>query len=178
MAHPEQQQFFLHVKRLFPERFTGCRVLDIGSLDINGNNRYLFSNYQYIGIDVAKGKNVDIVSLGHEYTSDTPFDIVISAECFEHDMYWDKTIQNCIELTKKGGLFTFSAATTGRHEHGTKRTTPQDSPFTHDMFNDYYRNLTQEDVEGIPGFLDNFDEHEFKFNLNTKDIYFWGIKKG
>ena len=50
MAHKEQRDFLLSVKKQFPERFENCDVLDIGSLDINGNNRYLFTTYTYIGI--------------------------------------------------------------------------------------------------------------------------------
>lgn len=56
MAHPEQQVFMLSVKNKFPEKFNNCSVLDVGSLDINGNNRYLFSNYTYIGVDIGVGK--------------------------------------------------------------------------------------------------------------------------
>ena len=62
---------------------------------------------------------------------------------FEHDEFWKDTIMNCITLTKPGGIFLFSCATTGRQEHGTRRTTPQDSPFTSLIENDYYMNLTE-----------------------------------
>ena len=50
MAHHAQRLFFTRVKHRFPERFDGCSVLDIGSLDINGNNRYLFNGGTYIGM--------------------------------------------------------------------------------------------------------------------------------
>ena len=94
MAHPEQSQYFRSVKNRFPGKFTNCSVLDIGSLDVNGNNRYLFTNYKYVGVDIGPGKNVDVVSRGHEYKSDTLFDIVISSECFEHDEFWPLNMQN------------------------------------------------------------------------------------
>lgn len=177
MAHPEQAVFCNSVKERFPSRFINCKVLDIGSLDINGNNRYLFTKpYTYTGVDLAPGPNVDVISKGHEFTSSNKYDIVISTECFEHDMYWDKTIQNCIDLTEPGGLFMFTCATTGRQEHGTTRTTPQDSPFTHTMFNDYYRNLTEEDIKTAID-LSVFKTYEFSTNTKTKDLYFFGIKK-
>ena len=117
MAHKEQIDFFVKVKNKFPDVFKNCDVLDIGSLDINGNNRYLFENYTYTGVDIGPGNNVDVISKGHEFKPDKKYDIVISSECFEHDMYYKKTILNCIELTKQGGLFTFTCATTGRPEH-------------------------------------------------------------
>jgi hypothetical protein len=52
MAHQEQKDFCLSVKEFMPDFFKGVSVLDIGSLDINGNNRYLFENYDYTGIDI------------------------------------------------------------------------------------------------------------------------------
>ena len=177
MAHPEQATFCKSVKDKHPEMFSDVDVLDVGSLDINGNNRYLFSSYTYTGIDIGEGKNVDVVSKGHEYAANKEYDVVISTECFEHDQHWEDTILNCIRLTKSKGLFMFTCATTGRQEHGTTRTTPQDSPFTHKLFSDYYKNLTEYDVRQIPGFDDSFSEFEFSTNNNTKDLYFYGIKK-
>jgi len=176
MAHPEQQVFCKSVKAKFPKSFKDVDVLDIGSLDINGNNRYLFENYTYTGVDIGEGPNVDIVSKGHEYKVTKHYDVVISTECFEHDQHWKETIKNCIDLLKPGGLFLFSCATTGRQEHGTSRTTPQDSPFTHKEFNDYYMNLTEYDIRQIQGFDDSFSKMKFKVNKRTKDLYFYGIK--
>lgn len=176
MAHPEQAVFCKAIKHKYPNLFKGVSVLDVGSLDINGNNRYLFEDYSYIGIDVGMGKNVDIVSKGHEFKPGRQFDVVISTECFEHDQHWVETIKNCVELTKSGGLFIFTCATTGRQEHGTTRTTPQDSPFTHSLFNDYYMNLTEQDIRSIPGFIESFSKSAFSTNTHTKDLYFYGIK--
>lgn len=177
MAHPEQATFCKSVKEKYPELFKNVSVLDVGSLDINGNNRYLFEDYSYMGIDVGEGRNVDIVCKGHEFDPGRQYDVVISTECFEHDMYWVHTLRNCVRLTKSGGLFLFTCATTGRHEHGTTRTTPQDSPFTHSLFNDYYMNLTEEDVRTAFSPEEEFLSFGFSTNQNTKDLYFWGIKK-
>ncbi len=178
MAHVQQQNFFLKVKEKFPDKFINCSVLDIGSLDFNGNNRYLFTNYTYVGVDLGEGNNVDVVSKGHEYKSDTPFDIVISSECFEHDMYYQKTIVNAITLTKSKGLFMFSCASTGRPEHGTKRTSPSNSPFTvnDDEWANYYKNLTEQDIRDILDIDFVFSEYEFEYNSDPGDLYFWGIK--
>lgn len=178
MAHPEQRTFMTYVKDKFPEKFTGCRVLDIGSLDLNGNNHYLFSDYKYIGVDIGAGKNVDVVCRGHEFKDAEGFDIVISAECFEHDEFWKDTIMNCVTLTKPEGIFLFSCATTGRQEHGTRRTTPQDSPFTSLIENDYYMNLTEKDIVDVINIDDYFSEHEFIARETwPQDLYFWGVKK-
>jgi hypothetical protein len=179
MAHLAQQVFLTSLKNKFQERFSNCSVLDIGSLDINGNNRYLFNNYKYIGVDVGPGKNVDVISKGHEYNSDELYDIVISTECFEHDMYYVETIKNCIRLTKPNGLFTFTCASTGRAEHGTKRTKPQDAPLILELgeWGDYYKNLTEQDIREIFNPEELFSEFYFEYNPNAFDLYFWGIKK-
>jgi hypothetical protein len=182
MAHLKQQEFCTSVKGLFPEYFKGVDVCDIGSLDINGNNHYLFEDYSYIGVDVGRGKNVNIVSKGHEFKpiDGKQFDLVISTECFEHDQFWRLTIQNIVlNLLKSGGMFLFSCATTGRPEHGTRRTTPNDSPFTilDESWSDYYLNLTAEDISSAINLSEHFSFYRFSNNEESKDLYFWGIKK-
>lgn len=177
MAHQEQREMLAHFRELHSERFTDCSVLDIGSLDINGNNRWLFSNYTYVGVDVGPGKNVDVVSKGHEYTSDQLFDIVISTECFEHDMYYPLTLENCANLTRPGGMFMFTCATTGRAEHGTRRTRPQDAPLLDGEWGDYYKNLTEEDIREVLAVDQIFEKYQFYVDHRNHDLSFWGIKK-
>lgn len=128
MAHQEQAEWCKLVKHAHPEFFIGTKVLDIGSLDINGNNRYLFEQCDYTGIDIGDGPNVDLVIKGHLHRTDIDnnYDVVISTECFEHDEYWELTLKNVINnLLKNGGLFLFSCAAPGRPEHGTKKTSPR-----------------------------------------------------
>lgn len=180
MAHQEQKNFFSNVKSQFPDRFKNCNVLDVGSLDINGNNRYLFTNYTYTGIDIGPGPNVDIVSLGHEYKSEELYDVVISSECFEHDRYYPKTIENCVKLTKPGGLFTFTCASIGRPEHGTLRTSPSDAPLLSEIdleWANYYKNLSQDDIREVLNVDDIFETYYFEYSTVCFDLYFWGIKK-
>lgn len=179
MAHIQQVEFCTKVKTLLPSKFENVDVLDIGSLDINGNNRYLFTNYAYTGVDLAPGKNVDIVSKGHEFTSTTKYDVVISTECFEHDKMWRETIKNCIDLTKSGGLFIFTCATTGRPEHGTKRSgSDWASPYTTEEWGEeYYRNLTEENIREVFDPEQAFEVFEFSTNEISKDLYFYGIKR-
>lgn len=180
MAHERQQNFCYRVKIMFPEYFSSVDVCDIGSLDINGNNHYLFENYSYIGVDIARGNNVNFVSKGHEFTFPIKFDTVISTECFEHDMHWDKTINNIVQnLLKPNGLFLFTCATTNRPEHGTRRTTPGDSPFTSvdSVWSDYYMNLTEHDIRSCIDLDKWFTAYHFYTDEESHDLYFWGIKK-
>lgn len=181
MAHIQQAEFCRLVKREFPEYFSNKLVLDIGSLDINGNNQFLFEDCLYLGVDLAPGKNVDFVSKGHELAlPDASFDVVVSTECFEHDQFYDRTLKNIVRLLKPGGLFFFSCATTGRPEHGTRRTTPHDAPLIQgfDEWSDYYKNLEEADVRAVLDIEAIFSKHAFSTNSDTKDLYFWGIKKG
>ena len=174
MAHQAQQEYCKSVKNRFPHLFTGS-VLDVGSMDINGNNRYLFDNFDYTGIDIGQGKNVDFVVSGNLFRSEKKFDVIISTECFEHDEYWQQTLKNVINnLLKEGGLFLFSCAAPGRPEHGTKKTSPNDSPFT----TDYYRNLSEEDIRSVLDCDKIFSNYKFKTRKEfPQDLYFYGIKK-
>lgn len=188
MAHKEQKDWCELVKAAHPEYFIGTQVLDIGSLDINGNNRYLFDNCDYTGIDIGPGPNVDIICSGHEFKSDEEFDVIISTECLEHDKHYAETLRNAYNLLKQGGLLLFSCAAPGRPEHGTARTTKGDSPFT----NDYYRNLSEGDIrEALVFYSEPYGDNKpnpvtidelftkYKFKIRTtfpQDLYFYGIK--
>ena len=162
MAHYAQQQYCISIKERFPDKFHSASVLDVGSMDINGNNRYLFDNCEYTGIDIGEGKNVDQVISGNLFKSETEFDVIISTECFEHDKFWVATIFNTWMHLKRGGLYLFTCALDGRPEHGTTRTDSWSSPFT----NDYYMNLNPDIVKtNLP--LDKmFSQYEFNVNYN------------
>lgn len=169
--HPEQKDFCQRVKDRYPHYFTGTRVLDVGSMDINGNNRYLFTDVDYTGIDIGEGPNVDIVCSGHLYCA-KPYDVVISTEMLEHNEKWKETLLNMIRLTKPGGLLLFTCATHGRLEHGTEVCAPECSPHTLS----YYRNLGSKDMETVCNWGEQFQDHAFEINHTTHDLYFWGIK--
>ncbi|BAU98720.1 class I SAM-dependent methyltransferase [Aurantimicrobium minutum] len=180
MAHKEQAYFCEQVRNLHPRYFYNTFVVDIGSLDINGSNRELFSDCLYLGVDLSIGKNVDLICKGHELgLPDESVDVIISTEVFEHDIHYPETIQNIIRMLKPGGLFLFTCATTGRPEHGTKATTIQDAPFLEDAgWPDYYKNLTEADIEKVVNLKSVFSEYQFSVNHSTHDLYFWGIKRG
>lgn len=176
MAHIQQRQFIQKTKDHFPECFEGenLQVLEIGSLNINGTVRDFFAAQLYRGLDLIEGKDVDIVCPGNEYdAADEYFDTTISTECFEHDKHWKDTFKNMYRMTKKGGMVIFTCASDGRHEHGTTRTSPADSPAT----NDYYMNLNAQHFLDEFNISEMFSKHLFEYNPVTCDLYFWGIKK-
>lgn len=175
MAHQAQVLYCIRIKSMFPSYFRFKKVLDVGSLDVNGNNRYLFFFCKYWGIDIGPGDNVDEISLGHEFKAPpASYDTIISTEVFEHDRHYEKTIANIVRMLRPGGLFVFTCATTGRPEHGTKRTDVHSSPFT----TDYYLNVTEEMVRRIPGFNEAWQVCGFEVEPFSCDLRFYGIKKG
>lgn len=176
MAHKEQSLFFQSVREVYPEHFSWVNVIEIGSLDINGSLRGLFSYPNYVGVDLELGPGVDYAVLGEnvKYRDDS-FDISVSAECFEHNPQWAEGFANMKRMTRPGGLIVFSCAGTGRPEHGTARTDPGSSPFTTSAGWNYYRNLTPQDFEGVPGLLDGLEYKFFEYE-KTNDLYFVGMK--
>lgn len=176
MAHREQGNYIAKIKSMFPSFFNGGRVLEVGSLNINGTVRDQFVAGEYIGVDVGEGRGVDVVISGHEYYSEDPFDCCISCECFEHNPHWKETFLNMVRLCRSGGLIVFTCATIGRPEHGTERTTPQDSPLTIAKGWHYYKNLTAEDFTSKIDFSKLFTEWVFDDNKQACDLYFYGIK--
>jgi SAM-dependent methyltransferase len=170
------------VKQILGNYFINKRVLDVGSGDINGNNRFLFENCEYDGNDVIQAHNVTIVSKTKDLPfTDNTFDTIISTECFEHDPEYKESFIKIYNMLKPDGLFCFTCASTGRGEHGTRRTTPHDSYGTignlADM-SDYYKNLTEIDLNDVLSLNVLFSVWNTYYNNGSKDLYFVGIKKG
>ncbi len=176
MAHQQQQDFVRAVKAAFPNFFYGQRVLEIGSLDINGTIRGHFIGCAYTGLDVGAGPGVDVVCQGQDYAApDASFDTVISCEVMEHNPYWRETFANMARLCRPGGLVLMTCASLGRPEHGTTRSTKADAPL---IAWEYYRNLTPRDFKASLNFHDEFSVFRFFENVDSRDTYFVGFKLG
>lgn len=171
MSHEAQRQFIGQVKQRFPSSFIGGKVLEVGSYNVNGSVREFFwGPLKYIGLDLAPGKDVDVVCNGAEYKTEERFDVVISTECFEHDRRWVETFNNMMQLVKRGGLIIFTCASHNRHEHGTPRTSPFDSA----LATEYYRNLNVFDFEREWHLNTLFSWYCFEAREN--DLYMWGVR--
>ena len=180
--HKEAKDFTIFIKKILGDFFINKRVLDVGSGDINGNNRFLFENCDYDGNDVISANNVTVVSKTKDLLfQDNTFDTIISTECFEHDPEYKESFIKIYKMLKPDGLFCFSCASTGRREHGTRRTSPYDSYGTlgklEDMI-DYYKNLTEVDLNDVLNLNELFSVWDTYYNSSTCDLYFVGIKKG
>ncbi len=163
--HQLQNNWINEMKRQHPKCFKNVRVLDVGSLDVNGNNRQFFEDSEYIGLDVVKGPNVDIVSKCHDYKPDELFDTIISTSALEHDMYWEKTLIHMHKLLKPGGWM-FIVACKGWPVHGTKTNGPGNSgtsQITEGGWCDYYRNIKERD-------FNIFVPMEKHFSISVVDI--------
>jgi SAM-dependent methyltransferase len=85
----------------------GLRVLDVGSLDVNGTYRPLVEGrgWQYTGLDAREGPNVDIVAVNPFVYPfiDGHFDLVISGSTMEHVTAIWEWVDELARLVKPGG---------------------------------------------------------------------------
>jgi SAM-dependent methyltransferase len=175
MSHPQQQFFVSGIKQFLPAYFSGTRVLEIGSLNINGSVRENFEGCDYLGVDVGEGKDVDLVCHGEDFGEKAnQFDVVISCEAMEHNPNWRKTWLNMLRLVKEDGLVVMSCATTGRRQHGTEQYMPSDSPLTLQRGQNHYRNLTEEDFSFV-SLATMFAAWAFFEDHTHHDLYFYGV---
>ena len=197
MAHKQQWDFCKKVKSKLPNYFNNIKVLDVGAFDVNGNESFLFTECDFIGLDIGPGNGVDVVCPAQDYDApDESFDTIISCECWEHNPFYKESIQNCIRMLKPNGLFLFTCATTGRPVHGTKtqdvidkanHVTLQGNTFTEwktmpnvsrdNWDNEYYKNVTETDIRDCIDVDSIFKYYEFEVETNHCDLYFYGIKK-
>lgn len=176
--HLQQARFVMALREAMPSLFVNSTVLEIGSYNVNGSIRQYFETpKRYIGVDLIEGPGVDIVSNGAAVSFHEYFDLVISTECFEHAPNFCDIFENMIANSDPtDGVVAFTCATTGRVEHGTRRTTPGDSPGTIGIGQDHYRNVVKEDFsKHILGLY--FTAWQFFRNDETHDLYFVGFRK-
>ncbi len=177
MSHLAQKQFCESVKKLYPIYFNNTFVIDCGSMDINGNNRYLFDNCIYIGLDLIYGPNVDMIGKIHELPfRDNLFDVVLSTNALEHDMYWQQSIFKMYKILRHNGLMFFSCGRTWE-EHGTTKHNPSLSPTSKiEGWQDYYKNLDESDIRELMNLDALFENYYISHSIDGRDLIFWGIK--
>ena len=106
---------FLILDTIFVNRSDFLRVLDVGSADVNGNQKDAIRtsgfhdlNYEYIGLDMVLHDNVDIVvpygtPLSEWPIDENSLDVIVSSSCFEHDDFYWETFAHMSNLLKIGG---------------------------------------------------------------------------
>jgi SAM-dependent methyltransferase len=91
-------------------------VLDVGSQDVNGTYKPLFKGWNYKGLDVCPGNNVDIVVQDSYHWSEVEsrsYDVVISGQAFEHIEFPWLTMGEIARVLKPGGFCCIIAPSSG-----------------------------------------------------------------
>lgn len=101
-------------------------VLEIGSFNINGSIREAIQPFaeNYLGIDTQSGPGVDLVADGAAYKLPESYDVIVTAETFEHTPYWKDIINKSYINLKVGGIFIATMAGEGRAPHSAIDTNP------------------------------------------------------
>lgn len=171
--HKEVRDHIKAVRRKYPTRFFFSRVLEAGSLYVNGTVRdYFYFSTEYLGLDIGQGKCVDMVCPIERFSAPIKYDVVISCEMLEHSHRWEDALRSMYNNLKPNGLLIMTCAAPHRLPHGvTNSKDPESSPFT----NDYYRNISMEDFEWVlPPNL--FSEYNLQYIRGKQDLMFYGIK--
>lgn len=155
--HDACHAFLRRTKAAHPEIFKG-KILEAGSLDVNGNPRGYFQASEYIGLDWRPGPAVDAIGLIHQWTGHPYgyFDTVISTETLEHDPHWRASLSAMMKFVKLRGSLIITCAGPGRAPHYIE-TSPTGS---------YYENRTFMEIFGVigGGSISSFDRFEGEYD--------------
>ncbi|MBO4335973.1 MAG: class I SAM-dependent methyltransferase [Desulfovibrio sp.] len=107
-----------YLMKITTKRSHPISVLDVGSCDVNGSYKPLFPKpqFSYVGLDMAAGKNVDIVPrMPYSWTEirDDSYDVIISGQCFEHVEFPWVLFEEMARILKPNGLL---CVITPRHQ--------------------------------------------------------------
>lgn len=121
MCHQSVRSFV--EKCLPPGKIASKRILEVGSLNINGTIRDYISKYfpaEYTGIDIQSGPDVDLVlDITRLFSKfkENYFDIILCLSTLEHIRYIKKSITIIKQALTPGGLLVLSTCSPGFPEH-------------------------------------------------------------
>jgi len=96
----------------------GKTVIDVGSYDVNGTYRPLFSKSRYVGADIRTGPNVDVIVGSPEWDALAGADVVISGSTFEHVEDPPKLMSQMYDVLKPGGVVCVQVPSCGpKHDY-------------------------------------------------------------
>jgi SAM-dependent methyltransferase len=107
------------IGRAFFDTYVGdrdVRVLEIGSLDVNGSLRdFARPNWRYVGADHVAGKGVDVVLNPNERLpfDDGAFDVVVATSVLEHDPFFWETFEDLARVLAPEGLIYINSPSNG-----------------------------------------------------------------
>jgi SAM-dependent methyltransferase len=114
------------------------RVIEIGSLNVNGTIRDLFPQAAWIGLDRVAGPCVDVVCDAAQFAPQSPVDVVICCEVLEHADNWQRLIELAFQWLSPDGVFVMTCAGLGRQPHSCDGGELRDG--------EYYRNLSPVEI--------------------------------
>jgi SAM-dependent methyltransferase len=93
-------------------------ILDLGSQDFNGSYRSLLDHapWRYLGVDMAPGKNVDVVLRDPYYWREIKAgsaDVIVSGQTFEHTEFFWLSLREMARALRVGGLVCIIAPSAG-----------------------------------------------------------------
>ena len=118
--HKSALNSFLDFKKIYLDKISSpeIKVIEIGSQAINSTIKSsLDDKIKYIGVDICKGENVDVV-LTDPYKlpfDSNSMDVVISISAFEHTEFFWLTYLEILRVLKKDGLFFLNAPSNSRY---------------------------------------------------------------
>lgn len=148
-------------RNLKKTEFQGKKVLDVGSLELEGSLRFIIESFKpkkYLGVDIKKGKGVDFICQAEDLVrvfGQESFAAVICSFTLEHILNWQKAISNIKNVCQKAGLIIIAV--------------PVDHPY-HGYPNDYWR-FQKRDLQRIFSdcqILSLEENHQWPFLLFAK----------
>lgn len=110
---------YLFTRRIGAKR--GDKVLEIGSLNVNGTIRDNFPTAaEYVGIDIRDGKCVDVVMFAEDLPKHYKagyFDMVLSCNTMEHIEHWKEALAASWEVLRMGGRMCIVTPTAEKKRH-------------------------------------------------------------
>lgn len=110
-------------KRELEKRFNkeGMDILEVGSREVDGSIRSLFTKANYIGFDLYAGANVDVIGDAHKlsdyFKENQKFDLIVSLYVFEHlAMPWVVAGEIMKMLKPGGSVFVIAPFAFAAHE--------------------------------------------------------------
>lgn len=121
MCHRSVLEFLR--SRISSDDVFGKKVLEVGSLDVNGSPRDIVEPMGpalYVGVDMRPGPRVDQIcdasALVSTFGADS-FEVVLSTEMLEHAEDWRAAVSNMKRVVSPGGLLLITTRSPGFPQH-------------------------------------------------------------